>query len=299
MSGNSHTAVAELLEEGLRLKKAGLFRKALERYAEARRRTTDAAEEATAWRLEAFAWHALGEWDEALAAAERSETIARELERLDLVAEALNARAAVHYGRAEFAEAEALYGRMLELAAEPRVRGMALQNLAIIHGRRGDLDRAGERLSKAAAEFEEAGYTWGRAHVLNNLVGLALDRQDYPAALESALKAIPVAREVDDLDLLAIATLNLAEALAGLGRVDEAEMEASTALGHFQRSGNQWRRISCLRLLGDLNERQGDRAFAERFWKAALELAEQIGAGEEAAELRARMDSGAEPGPGV
>lgn len=291
VSGNKHTPSGELLEEGLRLRKAGMFRKALERYTEARERTNDPAEQAVAWRLEAFAWHGLGEWGEALSAANRSEEIARQLGQPALVAEALNARAAVHYGRGEYEEAETLYLEMLELAPEPRLKGVALQNLGIIHGRVGDLDRAGERLRAAAARFEEAGYAWGRAHVLNNLAGLALDRKDHEEARDAALRAIPVAREVDDLELLAIATLNLSEALAGLGRLDEAETEASTALGHFQRSGNLWRRIACLRLLGDLNQRLGDVEVARRFWAAGLDVAEQIGAEEETAELRQRLDS--------
>jgi tetratricopeptide (TPR) repeat protein len=287
---NLRAAAEDLMEEGLRLQKAGKFRKALERFAEARERAADQAELARAWRLESFANHGIGEWADALAAAVRSEEIARRLEDGDLVAEALNARAAVHYARAEFPEAEKLYDGMLESATNPRVRGLALQNLGILHGRRDEPDLAEEHLNAAHACFEEAGYAWGQAHVLNNLVGLALDRCEFVEALKAAGPAIAVAREVDDLDLLAIATLNLAESLAGLGRLDEAEEQASTALGHFQTSGNLWRRIACLRLLGDLNEGHEDREVAERFWTSGLELADQIGAEKEAAELRERLD---------
>lgn len=279
------------MEEGLRLQKAGLFRRALERYAEARDRAMGDADIARAWRLEAFAHHGIGDWSEALEAAGQSEEIARRIGRPDLVAEALNARAAVHYARAEFGEAESLYAAMLECTEDPRVRGLALQNLAIIHGRRGALDLAEEHLRAAQESFEAAGYDWGRAHVLNNLVGLALDRRTYGEALDRARRAVEVAREVDDLELVAIATLNLAESLAGVGRMEDAENTASTALGHFQRSGNLWRRIACLRLLGDLNRDLGDHQVAKRFWRSGLDLAEEIGAGEEAADLRKRLGS--------
>lgn len=292
MSGNSRATAEQMLEEGLRCQKAGLFREAIELYKEARNHATEEAVVARAWRLQAFAHHSLGEWSEALAAAERSEGIAREIGRSDLLAEALNAHAAVHYARAEFKEAARLYELMLETTTDPRVLGLALQNLAIIHSRRGDLDRAQTQLDAAHDCFQEAGYAWGQAHVLNNLAGIALDRGEYGAAEGASRRAMDVAREVDDLDLLAIATLNMAESLAGLGQLEGAETEASTALGQFQRSGNVWRRVACYRLLGDVHERQGDRELAERCWRSGLQVALEIGAEEEASDLRRRLAEG-------
>lgn len=289
--GKSRAQARELLHEGLRQAKGGLPAKAIATYREARRGREDAAFRSEAWRLEAYAQQALGNWEESLAAAGESARLAREVERDDLLAEAMNAEAAVHYGRGEFDQALPLFRAMLELAEEPRIRGLALQNLGIIHGRRGELDEAEQSLTDALEEFDRAEYEWGQAHVLNNRVGVALERGDHTGARELAERAVARARKVDDLDLLAVATLNHAEALVGLGELDRAEEEASTALGYFQSAGNRWRRIGCYQMLGDLNERRGDQELARRLWSDALKLARELGASAEAERLEARLAS--------
>lgn len=277
------------------MSKAGLLDKAIEAYRQARLETEDGGLRAESWRLESIAQQSRGSWNEAEAAARESARIAREIGRKDLLAQAMNAEAAVHYGRGAFEEAIPLYTGMLELTEAPRIRGLALQNLGIIHGRRGELELADRRLTEALDEFERAGYEWGKAHVLNNRVGVALDRQDYAAAKEVAREAIGVARLIDDLDLLAVATLNYSEALAGLGDLDAAEEEASTALGYFQTAGNRWRRIGCYQTLGDLNQRRGDLPLARRFWTDGLKLARELGATGEAARLEERLAASAPP----
>lgn len=290
-SSKSRAHSRELLQEGLRLAKGGLPDKAIAMYQEARRSSGEAALHSEAWRLEAYAQQAKANWEESLEAARESARLARALERDDLLAEAMNAEAAVHYGRGAFEEAFPLFEGMLELTDEPRIRGLAFQNLGIIHGRRGELDRAEASLTDALREFERAGYEWGQAHVLNNRVGVALERQDHEGARNLAEAAVARARQVDDLDLLAVATLNHAEALVGLDELDRAEEEASTALGYFQSAGNRWRRIGCYQMLGDLNERRGDKELARRFWTDALRLARELGALAEAERLEARLSS--------
>lgn len=278
-----------ILEEGRRYENAGLFAKALESYRSARTGSHAAEVRAEAWFREAFVHHARGEWDEALAAAWKSSALAEEIGDTDLLAEAINARAAVHFSRGDLDDALPLYARMLELTDDPRIRGFALQNLGILYGRRGEADRAEERLEEAFEEFERAGHAHGKAHVLNNHSAMALERGEYERADKLASRAMGVAREVEDLDLLAIASLNRAEALQELGEVEAAEEAASTALGQFEISGNRWRRVACLRVLGDLNARRGERDVASRFWDRGLALAEEIGAGLEAEQLRERL----------
>lgn len=287
--GNSRAQERQLLAEGERYEKAGLAAKALAAYQDVRKGTRDGVVRAEAWRREAFIHHASGAWEEALAAARASAAEAGEVGRDELLAEALNAEAAVHFSRGDFDQALPLYTRMLGLTDEPKIRGFALQNMGILYARRRELDRAEQRLEEAYAEFERAEYPSGRAHVLNNHAAMSLDRGEYERAEELAWRAMAVAREVDDLDLLAIATLNHAEALQELGRLEEAESAASIALGQFEISGNRWRRIACLRILGDLHKRRGDNEIAYRFWRRGLELAREIGASLDADQLEDRL----------
>lgn len=283
------------LEEARRLAKAGLPDKAIVLYREVRANTRDAAVAAEAWRLEAFALQSRGRWSEALEAARASQEVARKLERSDLLAEGLNAEAAVHFGRGEFHDAVRLYHAMLEVADAPRIRGLAYQNLGIIEARREAPYAAEQRLLQAYEEFERAGYDWGMAHVLNNRAAVALDLKRFEVAEAIAREATVMARRVNDHDLLAVATLNYAEALAGRGDVERAEYHASTALGYFDSAGNRWRKVSCYEILGDVNQAQGESELARRFWRDGLELARELGATAEAERLQERLRR-SEPG---
>lgn len=68
-------------------------------------------------------------------------------------------------------------------------------------------------------------------------------------------------------------------------------IEASRALGQFEVSGNAWRRVACFRILGDLNARQGDAVVARRMWQRGLDVARQIGANVDAAQLTERLSA--------
>ena len=103
-------------------------------------------------------------------------------------------------------------------------------------------------------------------------------------------------------DGIALATLNYAEALDARGQHARAEEQASTALGYFATSGNRWREIECLRLIGAINERQGDCADAIRCYQRALGLAEELGAGQDISIMReclTRARTRAVPGTGT
>lgn len=290
--GKSHARQRQLLAEGDRYEKTGLVAKALQAYRAARAGVSDGEIRAESWRCEAFVHHARGAWDDALAAARESLAAAREIGRDDLLAEALNAEAAVHFSRGHLDQALPLYTRMLGLTDHPRIRGFALQNMGILYARRGEPDRAERRLEEAYLAFARADYAEGKAHVLNNHAAVSLDRGEYDHAERLARRAMAAAREVSELDLLAIATLNHAEALQELGRLEEAESAASIAFGQFEISGNRWRRVACLRILGDVHSRLGDTDTAHRFWRRGLELARELGAGLEAGQLMDRLPDG-------
>lgn len=268
----------ELLDEGLRLEKAGTLDRALEQYEAALSAATDPSIEAEAWRRQAHVRRLRCEWEEAIAAARRSAETAATADLHDHVAEALNAEAAVHQTCGDFEPARALYERILRETSNERIRGVALQNLASVCGMQDDMAAAARHFREAYDCFARCGYSWGKTHVLNNLGRVYFEQGELDEAGDYLLRAIDESKLIDDLDLLALARLNYGEVLLARGDLGEAETEVSAAVGHFAAAGNQWRRIECLRVLGDLQARKGAQDVAERFYENALRVAEEIGA---------------------
>jgi hypothetical protein len=56
-------------------------------------------------------------------------------------------------------------------------------------------------------------------------------------------------------------------------------------------AGNRWRRVECLRLLGDINRRDGQPDIAERCYSQGLELARELGVHLEITRLEERLKS--------
>lgn len=278
-----------LIDEGLGFEKGGVPAKALDRYGRALDAATDPAHAAEALCRMSHVHRDRTAWAEALDAARRSAELANDAGLKDALAEALNASAAVHISRGDFDEAESLLERALDAASDPRVRGVALQNLGSVAGQRGDFETATERFHESGEYFRRAGYAWGEAVALNNVAAIALDRGRYGRASRLAGRAADAARRVGDLDLVAVATLSRAEAHGGLGEYEKAEELASEALGYFATTENQWRRVYCMRVLGDLSRRRDADDTALRFYRAALELAERVGADRDATLLRDRL----------
>jgi hypothetical protein len=100
--------------------------------------------------------------------------------------------------------------------------------------------------------FQRVGYHRGVAIAHNNYGRAALEHGNFKLAADLLAQAVASARRTDDSDLVALATMNHAEAIAGLGDLEPAESLASSALAHFTSTGNTWRRVECLRLLGDI-----------------------------------------------
>lgn len=280
---------SQTLEEGIRLERAGLLDKALQQY----RSVVDAGEPALtaeALRHEADVHRTRCDWDAAMDRARRSADIARSIGRDDLVADALNAEAAVHLSRSDYEPARALLLEMLDLATGPRIRGIALQNLGLIAAEEEDLDEAHLRFTESSVCFEEAGYHRGVALSLLNTSRLPLLRGRYDLAAEQAAQAEAVARQIGDLELVALACLTLGEALLQLRRLDDAERCAVIAFGYFSGVRNDWRRVECLRLQGDLHMAAGDPPSAERCFRRGLEIAERLDAALEIDRLQERLD---------
>jgi tetratricopeptide (TPR) repeat protein len=276
----------ELLEEGQRFERHGVLDRALESYAEAAEASADPTVVAEALRLVSRVHRTRSEWEPAIEAARRAQQVARDAGLDAAATEGVIAEANVFLCRGEFDAARSLFNDVLDATTEPRVRGIALQNIGSILAQQGQLGAAERAFGESFGCFHQAGYQRGEAIALNNHGRVALDRGDAAGAIPLLEQAIHAARAVEDAELIALATLNYAEALEARGDYRGAEEMASTALGYFTTAGNRWREIECLRRIGTINERCGDVADAERCYDRALRLAEEIGARQDAQVIR-------------
>ena len=281
----------ELIEQGIRYETGGVLERALNSYRDAALAAeSDTRAHAEALRREADVLRSRCAWDESIQAARSSAAIATDAGYDDLVAEALNAEAAVFQSRGQLDHASQLYEKMLGVTADLRIRGIALQNLGAIAAMEGDFARAEERFVESFECFQRGGYTRGVVFSLNNYGRAALDRDATDVAHPVLVRAETVARDLMDLDLLALVRLNLAECLLRRSEVAEAEELASAALGYFGTTENHWRRVECLRLMGDIAIVQNRLDSARNFFEAALRLAQQVDASVELRKLQQRLD---------
>jgi tetratricopeptide (TPR) repeat protein len=279
------------IDEGLRLEKSGMLDRALAHY-EAAATGNDPLTVTTAWRRRASVLRTRCDWEGALAAARESAAVALRHGLDDAHAEALNAEAAVFQSQGDFAAASPLLERMLGMTRNPRIRGVALQNLGSIAAEGGDYEKAEHRFLESYRCFKEAGYDWGQAFALNNYGRAAMDRGSLDIAARVLSQAVELARRVEDLDLAALAPMNLAETMLAADDLERADEAASTALGYFDMVGNRWRRVECLRLLGDINLRDDQRDVAMRCYAQGLELARELGIHLEITRLEERLRGG-------
>ena len=279
----------EFLSEGRRSQQLGALDRALECFRRAVDATDDPSLASEAWRRISSVRRAQCRWDDALEAAHRARSLARRAHDADAMAESLNCEAAVHMNRGEMGVARPLLEEAAEVSGSDRAMGITLQNLGFVAARTGDLDGAERYFEVSAAHFRRAGYRWGEACVLNSHAGAALDRGDYRLAESTAQRAIDAAREVEDLNLLALATQNRAEALAKLGDLSTAEDLLSEALGYFGAAGDHMRQVDVFKLLGDICIRRGDPTTARRCFEKGLELAKLIEVRLESKELTERL----------
>lgn len=271
----------EHLSDGRRYEGQGVLDRALESYTLAVESSTDAATLTEALTHKSRVHRCRSEWELALADAREAQDRARAAQLATLLTEATIAEGNVLMCRGDFQPALEIFRTVLEGATDARVRGIALKNIGSILWQQGQLGAAERAISESYGCFNRAGYALGEAMALNDHGRIALDRGDLELANRLLEHAIEAARSVDDAELIALAKLNYAETLNAMKDHLHAEEQASTALGYFKASGNRWREIECLRLIGTINEQLGKCEYAERCWERALVIAEDIGAKQE------------------
>ena len=267
----------ELIDEGTAAERIGLLDRAHQCFSQAAT-SDDPMLQATALTKLADVHRSRAEWDVALELARRAQCVARSIGAQAIADDAVVAEANVLMCRGDFAGATTVFESVLATATDPRLRGVVLQNLGSILAQKGQLGAAERAFAESYGFFRQAGYRRGEAIALNNYGRVALDRQNTALAEQLLEDALAIARDVDDGDLVALATLNLAEAMAQRGENKRARDLASAAFGHFGGCGNRWRQVECLRLLGALHEREACLEDAERCYDRSLALAREIDA---------------------
>ena len=273
------------IDEGLRFEQHGVLDTALAHYQAAARAATDAALISEAFRRQSSIHRTRCEWSLAIASAERAITAAREARLDDLHSEALSALAAVHRTRGDLDDAEVLLESALRLARDERVRGIILQNLGGVAAEKHDLETAQHKFVESYGCFRRSGYRRGEAFALNNYGRALLEGGHGAQAARVLTQAVAIARDVEDEELVALATLNVAETMYIAGDLTTAESHVSQALGYFNHTQNAWRQIECLRLLGDITVKAQELATAVQCYVRGMQLALRIGARQELAVL--------------
>jgi tetratricopeptide (TPR) repeat protein len=260
-------------------------------------RMAEALAGADAWllsevlRRQAYLHHARSEWEVSLDLARRAAVTAESASLNDQRAEALIAIAWVHVARGAHAEAVTELEQVSSLTQDDRITGLAIHNLGAIAAERGDWERSRQHFMESVRRFQAAGYQRGVAFAHNNFGRAALDHGNHALAADLLQQAVSSAKKAADPDLLALATMNVAEALGGTGDLVRAETMARAALAHFTSAGNGWRRVECERLLGDLEQLASHEEAAREWWSGALETARAIGAQLEVAKLEERLQT--------
>lgn len=278
----------EAFDDGYRLEKGGSLEDALACYKDIAASNPPPTVLSESLRRQARVYHTLSNWDAALEAARAAAAVASDANLHDAYAKALNAEALVHHARGDFDAAIGPLEEILSITDDFRLRGAALLNLGSIAAQLGDWPRARKRFHLATGCFRRAKDPLGEATSLNNYGRAAIDHGNFVVAEPLLADAVEAARAISDLDLLALATMNRAEAVAGLGKLSDARSMAEMAHEYFVSAGNTWRRVECLRILGDIAAADGDRESAGALYDEALRLAREIGAAREVELVQAR-----------
>jgi tetratricopeptide (TPR) repeat protein len=278
----------EQLEQGLSHQTSGRLTQALECYRLASEGAAEPEVRVEALRQQAIVHHMRSEWQAALDAAERAAAAAHAAGLPNQAAAAYVVTGIVHQARGNFAQAVEIFEQILASPASERVRGAVLQNLGSIAAQNGDFETARQRFLASHQCFKRTGDLRGEAAVLNNFGRAAVDNGNFRVAVDMLRQAVSAAKRLGNAEMMAITTMNHAEALAGLRELDQAGSLAGAALEHFVASGNSWRRVECLRLLGDIRRDRGELGEADRYYTDALAVATEIGAQAELEMLQRR-----------
>ncbi|WP_227133154.1 tetratricopeptide repeat protein [Halorubellus salinus] len=185
--------------------------------------------------------------------------VAMLLGRLD-EAEAYFARAAAHN----------------ESVGEPMYDAIRNETLAEVARRRGDLDAADSHAERALDEALEAGVERVEATIRTRFGQLALAREDHETAREELVAALETFRDISVDPWRLKARINLARVELAAGALEAAAKHASAAEGLLDAEGSvaPTALLSCVR--GRISERRGDNERARECFAAAESVVDEV-----------------------
>jgi tetratricopeptide (TPR) repeat protein len=142
--------------------------------------------------------------------------------------------------------------------------------LAMLAGRRQDVQQALVHFEQAISFYERVGDRLNREYVRGNLASMYIQARQFAAALEPAAEALAFFAAMGNTFRVAQNASNLAEAHAELGNLNQAEHYARIVLRQEEPQSHPY----ALYTLGTVYLRRGKLAEAERYYKQARQLAE-------------------------
>ncbi len=215
-------------------------------------------------------WH--GDMDAVVLYMERAYALAMDAGRKDLQTIAAQALAQTHIVRLEFDEAELLLTRALELAGESgsvRARVGATLSYGWFLAVRGELDAAETVYEEVRQTATELGVEPLIAAALSRLGGVAWRRREYKRAEKLYREALRITSTRGDRGVLPDLQASLAETLAALGKIDEAERLALEAQATW-RPDDPHVGVTVAATLAAVHAAQGHVDEAEELYRSAL-----------------------------
>ena len=214
-----------------------------------------------------------GAFDASFAAFEKARTIAIRHDAADVLARAEIGLGLVYYARGDYAKARSLYEGVRRSVASQAIRGRALHNLAIIANIEGDIATAEQQYLAACKAFADADDVQGQAHAYHNLGMLRADQLEWDEAEAAYAKALEMAKQTANRELIGLVTMNRSELSCAMGRYEEAIERCDAALAIFDEIGAEMLRGTTLRWKGRALRELGKYQLAERALTDAMRIA--------------------------
>lgn len=215
-------------------------------------------------------WHA--DMDEVVLYMERAYALAMDAGREDLQTTAAQILAQTHIVRLELDEAELLLTRALELVGESgsvRARVGATLSYGWFLAVKGELDAAETVFEEVRETATELGVEPFVASALFRLGEVAWRRRDYKRAEKSFREALRITSTRGDRGFLPELQASLAETLAALGKIDEAE-RLSLEVEAVMRPDDPHFAVTVATMQAAIRAAQGQDEEAERLYRSAL-----------------------------
>jgi HD-GYP domain-containing protein (c-di-GMP phosphodiesterase class II) len=198
----------------------------------------------------------------------------------NLVGEALNALAVIHFVRGDWERARQEAQRALAVASDndAALRARVEQNLGTMANAEGDLDTALAHYQRSLDAFRAAGDKRGLAIAYHNIGMNKADRELWPEADISFRTSLEIAESIGDVALRGLTLLNRTEVHIARQEFDAGKHSAEAALRIFDQLGARELKADAYKFLGVLYRETGRPQLAEARLRTALEIAGEIGA---------------------